>query len=48
MVGKRVPYMAGLFEVSEPLRVIKTEDDFVLVTGDSPAKQDNLEGIPII
>ena len=48
MVGKRVPYMAGLFEVSEPLRVIKTEGDFVLVTGDSRAEQDNLESIPTI
>jgi len=48
MVGKRMPYMAGLFEVSEPLRVIKTEGDYVLVTGDNRAERDNLEGIPII
>jgi hypothetical protein len=33
---------------SEPLRLIKTEGDFVLVTGDSRAEHDNLEGIPII
>ena len=48
MVGQRVPYMAGTFEVSEPLRYVKTDGDGALVAGDSNGTKDHLEGVPVI
>ncbi len=48
MVGKRVPYMASTFEVTQSLRVVSVDGEDVLVTGDHQAGHDFLEGVPII
>ncbi len=48
MSGKRIPLMAGSFEVGRPLKVIQAESKDILVTDDLQAKQDCLEGVPVI
>jgi hypothetical protein len=44
MLGQRVEFLAGTFEVTKPLLV---KDGF-LVTSDGSAKQDHLEGAPVL
>lgn len=48
VTGKRVPYMGNNFEVSTPLRLIGTNDDAVVVTGDRKSERDYLEGVPVV
>ncbi len=47
-IGKRVPYMASTFEVTEMLRLRSSGGKEVLVTGDRQGDQDHLEGVPVI
>ena len=46
--GQRIPYLASTFDIQDPLHVIQTNGRDVLITGDSPSSQDNLQGIPIV
>ncbi len=46
--GKRIPLMAGTFEVSGSVNVVQNNGSEVLVTDDLQSKQDRLEGVPII
>jgi hypothetical protein len=48
MAGRRIPLQASTFEVSKPLRLVQQDRQEVLVTGDSTANKDYLEGVPII
>lgn len=48
VTGKRIPYLASTFDVSEVLRLVNKDGGEVLVTGDRQAETDNLEGVPII
>jgi hypothetical protein len=48
MAGRRVPMMAGTFEVSQEVRLKDVEGKDVLVSGDGQAAQDHLEGVPLI
>ena len=48
MVGRRIPQLAGTFEVTEPLKVLDKNGQDVLATGDNQVEQDRLEGVPII
>ena len=48
MVGQRVTYMAGTFEVTEPLKYVKTDEGGALVAGESSGTKDSLEGVPVI
>ncbi len=48
VAGRRIPLLASTFEVTQPLQVIKTDGSEVLVVGDKVAKQDQLEGVPVI
>ena len=47
-VGRRVPLMAGTFELSEPLRLIEKDGKEILVAGELEADQDCLAGVPFI
>lgn len=46
--GKRIPYLASTFDVSDALHLVNKDGEEVLVTGDRQAETDNLEGVPII
>jgi hypothetical protein len=48
MAGRRVPLRASTFEVSKPLRLVQQDRQEVLVTGDTAANKDCLEGVPVI
>jgi hypothetical protein len=48
LTGKRIPLMAGSFEVDQPLRVVQKNGKEVLVTGELQSEQDRLEGVPVI
>lgn len=47
-VGKRVPQLASTFEISQPVRLIRQGDRDILVTGETQADQDRLDGVPVI
>jgi hypothetical protein len=46
--GKRIPLMAGTFEVSRPVKVIQSNGSEILVTDELQTAQDCLEGVPVI
>jgi hypothetical protein len=48
MTGERIPYLGSTFETSNPVKVMKVDQQEILVTGDGAAKTDNLEGVPLI
>lgn len=48
MLGKRVAMMAGTFEVTHPVKIASGFGRDVLVTTDSAAECDQLEGAPVI
>jgi hypothetical protein len=46
--GKRIPYMAGTFEVSEKILLEERDGKEVLLIGEHTAEKDQLTGLPII
>lgn len=48
IAGRRIPLLASSFEVSKPIRVIRQDGQDVLVTGDTTANKDCLEGVPVV
>lgn len=48
VVGKRIPYLGATFETTEPIKLVKTNSHEVIVSGDTQAKSDLLEGVPLI
>ncbi|HSO27361.1 MAG TPA: hypothetical protein VLS48_04785 [Anaerolineales bacterium] len=48
MVGRRLPYLASTFEVSEPIRVVEKNGREVIVSGSPTSERDHLEGVPLI
>ncbi|MBN1147731.1 MAG: hypothetical protein JXA78_10790 [Anaerolineales bacterium] len=48
LVGRRIPLMGGVFEVSKPLRVLRVDAGEALVTGDLHSEHDRLESVPVI
>lgn len=48
VAGRRIPYLASTFEVTQPLRVINSGGSEVLVVGETQANQDQLDGVPVI
>jgi hypothetical protein len=48
MTGKRIPLLAGTFEVQKPVHLLEKNGKQVLVTGDLNADQDLLESVPVI
>jgi hypothetical protein len=47
-IGSRREFLASEFELGEPLRLVEFYRGEALVTGRGSAKQDRLEGIPIV
>jgi hypothetical protein len=47
VAGERIPYLAGTFNVSKPIRLIDKGGQQIIATGDS-AGRDHLEGVPLI
>jgi hypothetical protein len=48
MVGQRVEFMAGTFEVSSPIKLNGQEGSEVLSSSSQPSDGDRLEGVPIL
>jgi hypothetical protein len=48
VAGRRIPQLAGTFEVSAPVKLVIDGDKELLVTGEQSAKQDRLEGVPFL
>lgn len=46
VTGRRVPYLASTFEVSQPVRLIQKNGTEIIVTSDADANQDQLPGVP--
>ena len=48
VTGRRVPYQANAFEISEPLQVVEKSGRSILVAGAHILDSDNLPGVPQI
>jgi hypothetical protein len=48
MVGKRIEFMAGTFDVSAPVLVSGSGGNEVLVVNGKSADRDRLEGVPVL
>lgn len=48
MVGKRIPYYGGKFEVTDSIRVVQKDGKDILAVGDTQADQDHLAGVPVL
>jgi hypothetical protein len=48
LVGERLPLVASTFKVDQPLRLLEKNGQEILVTGDTQADRDRLEGVPVI
>ena len=48
MTGERIPYLGSTFETSNSIKVVKVDQEEILVAGDGEAKTDSLEGVPLI
>ncbi len=46
--GKRIPLFASTFEILAPINLIEIDGQEVLVTGDTQANKDCLEGVPLL
>lgn len=48
MLGQRIEFLAGTFDVTVPVQVTGSDGKEVLVTSSGPADRDNLEGAPVL
>lgn len=48
MVGNRIEFMAGTFEVTNPVKVVGSSGKEALVTSNGNSDRDNLEGVPVL
>ena len=46
-VGRRMPYLAGTFDVGAQLRLAGADETLRVVTSDQPGESDHLEGVPL-
>jgi len=46
--GRRIPLMAGTFELSKPVQLVQSNGRELLAAGDHRADQDYLDGVPAI
>jgi len=47
VMGERIPYQAGTFHTSEPLKLAQANGRDIVVIGTSQS-QDRLEGVPVV
>jgi len=48
MLGERRQYLGGIFDVTEPIRLLMRDHNPVIVLDDRRATQDDLSGVPVI
>ncbi len=48
VIGKRVEFMAGTFDVAAPVQIVGTAGKEFLATSPAPADCDHLEGAPLL
>lgn len=48
MAGRRIPLMAGTFEVSKPVHLVQKDGVEVIATGETQGDRDGLENVPIV
>jgi hypothetical protein len=48
VVGERIPLLGAAFETTVPVQVVKVNSHEILISGDTQAKSDSLEGVPLI
>ncbi len=48
MVGERIENMGGMFNVSQPVRLLERDGKQVIVVGDALTTTDEMIGVPII
>ena len=48
VVGDRIPLLGATFETTVPVQVVKVNSHEILISGDTQAKSDSLEGVPLI
>ena len=48
MLGERRQYLGGVFDVTEPIRLLMQDHNPVIVLDDRHATQDDLSGVPVI
>jgi hypothetical protein len=48
VVGKRIQYMGGKFDVSRPVHLLKQDGKEIIVVGEAQVDKDTLTGVPII
>ncbi len=48
MVGQRVEYMAGTFDVTKPINVTGLDGQEILATSSTKESHDELEGVPLL
>lgn len=48
VTGKRLPYLAGTFEVRDALKLLQTDNQEIIVSGDKQDHKDNLYDVPVV
>ena len=48
LVGKRIQYLGGNFETTQPIQLAAKHGAEIIVAGNASAEHDALEGVPII
>jgi hypothetical protein len=48
MVGERLMNLGGMFNVTQPVRLVSQDGNPVIVVGDKRVTKDELSGVPII
>ena len=48
LTGKRIQYLGGNFETTQPIKLAANNGAEIIVTGNANAEHDALEGVPII
>jgi hypothetical protein len=48
VAGKRVPQLAGTFEIGRQIRLVENQGNQILTIDDNPTDGDCLEGVPLV
>ena len=48
VIGQRVPFLGGTFETSSALELVEQDGQELILTGDTQADRDCLQGVPLI
>lgn len=48
VTGKRLPYLASTFEVRDTLKLVQTDGQEIIISGDKVDKKDYLHSVPVV